>query len=106
MRNRKKSTITGQRAFAEHGAPAALASTQSIHPQRKTANMETAIVLIILALIATLVMPDLLSKEILIALVAFGVISVVQPNLLSREQIFAFLTFGILFTLVIPPLLK
>ena len=32
--------------------------------------METAIVLIILALIATLVMPDLLSKEILIALVA------------------------------------
>jgi hypothetical protein len=68
--------------------------------------METAIVLIILALIATLVMPDLLSKEILIALVAFGVISVVQPNLLSREQIFAFLTFGILFTLVIPPLLK
>jgi hypothetical protein len=68
--------------------------------------MEIAVALIAFSVIASLVMPNLLSKEILIALVAVGIISVVRPGLLSREQIFALIAFGILFTLVIPPLLK
>ena len=68
--------------------------------------METAVVLIAFGIITSLVMPDLLSKEILIALIAIGIISVVNPNLFSREQVFALIAFGILFTLVIPPLLK
>lgn len=68
--------------------------------------METAIALIALAIIATLVMPNLLSKEIIFALVALGILSVVMPNLFSREQVFALLAFGILFSLVIPALMK
>ncbi len=72
----------------------------------ETAKMETAIALIVLGLIATLVMPDLLSKEILFGLVALGILSVVMPQLFSREQVFALIAFGILFSLVIPPLLK
>ncbi len=68
--------------------------------------MEIVVALIAFGVIATLVMPQLLSKEVLIALIALGIISVARPGLLSREQVFALLAFGILFTLVIPPLLK
>lgn len=68
--------------------------------------METIVALIAFAVIATLVMPNLLSKEIIVALVALGVLAYVNPRLFSREQVFALLAFGILFSLVIPKLTK
>jgi len=68
--------------------------------------METAIALIVFGIIASLVMPNLLSKEILIGLVILGVLAIVMPRQFSREQVFAIISFGILFSLVIPPLLK
>jgi len=68
--------------------------------------MTTAIILVFFALIANLVMPNILSKEILIALIVLGILAVALPNQFSREQVFALLAFGILFSLVIPPLMK
>jgi hypothetical protein len=53
-----------------------------------------------------LVMPNLLSKEIMMGLIVLGVLAIVLPNQFSREQVFALIAFGILFSLVIPPLLK
>lgn len=68
--------------------------------------METIVALIAFAVIATLVMPDLLSKEIIIALVALGILAYANPRIFTREQVFALLAFGILFSLVIPKLTK
>ncbi len=68
--------------------------------------MEIAIALIAFCLIATLIMPGLLSRELTIALLGFGVLYLLMPNLLSTEQALAVIVFGILFVLVIPDLMK
>jgi len=68
--------------------------------------METAIALIAFFIITTLVMPNLLSKEIIILLIILGVVAVARPALLNREQVIAFVAFGILFSLIIPELMK
>lgn len=68
--------------------------------------METAIALIALGIITILVMPNLLSKEVIIGLIALGVLSIAMPNLFSRDLTLALVAFGILFTLVIPALMK
>lgn len=68
--------------------------------------METAIALIAFGIITILVMPNLLTKEITLALIAIGILAVVKPDLFSREQAFALIAFGILFSLVIPSLMK
>jgi hypothetical protein len=72
----------------------------------KIAKMETAIALIALGIITILVMPNLLSKEVLIGLIALGILSVAMPQLFSRDLTLALVAFGILFSLVIPALLK
>jgi len=69
-------------------------------------KMETVIALIALGIITILVMPNLLSKEVIIGLIAIGILAVAFPNLLTREQAFAIIVFGILFTMIIPSLLK
>ena len=69
-------------------------------------TMETVIALIALGIITILVMPNLLSKEVIIGLIAIGIFSVAFPQLLTREQAFAIVVFGILFTLIIPSLMK
>ncbi|MEW6496175.1 MAG: hypothetical protein AB1589_27195 [Cyanobacteriota bacterium] len=68
--------------------------------------METAIALIAFFIITTLVMPNLLSKEIILGLIILGILAVAMPNFLSREQVIALIAFGILFSLIIPQLLK
>jgi hypothetical protein len=68
--------------------------------------METVIALIALGIITILVMPNLLSKEVIIGLIAIGVLAAAFPQLVTREQAFAIVVFGILFTLIIPPLMK
>lgn len=68
--------------------------------------MEAAIAFIIFGLIATLVMPNLLTKEITIALIVLGTLAILMPRTFSRELTLALFAFGMLFTLVIPPLLK
>ncbi|AFZ16178.1 hypothetical protein H6F96_11715 [Microcoleus sp. FACHB-53] len=68
--------------------------------------METAIALIAFFIITTLVMPNLLSKEIILGLVVLGIIAIAQPTLLNREQVIALVAFGILFSLIIPELMK
>jgi hypothetical protein len=68
--------------------------------------METAIALIAFFIISSLIMPNLLSKEIIIGLVILAVLAVVMPGQFSREQVFALVVFGILFSLIIPKLLK
>jgi hypothetical protein len=68
--------------------------------------METAIALIAFFIITTLVMPNLLSKEIILGLIILGVLAVAMPNFLSREQVIALIAFGILFSLIIPQLMK
>lgn len=68
--------------------------------------METAIALIAFFIISTLVMPNLLSKEITLGLVVLGIIAIAQPTLLNREQVIALVAFGILFSLIIPELMK
>jgi hypothetical protein len=68
--------------------------------------METAIALIAFFIITTLVMPNLLSKEIILGLVVLGIITIAQPTLLNREQVIALVAFGILFSLIIPELMK
>jgi hypothetical protein len=68
--------------------------------------METAIALIAFFIISTLVMPNLLSKEIMILLIILGIVAFVRPDALRREEIFALVAFGILFSLIIPELIK
>lgn len=68
--------------------------------------METAIALLAFFIISTLVMPSLLSKEIILGLVILGILAVAMPNLFSREQVIALLVFGILFSLIVPELMK
>lgn len=68
--------------------------------------METAVALIAFALIGALVAPNIISKEIIFALLAIGVLAIVRPELFTREQAFAVVAFIILFSLVIPALLK
>jgi hypothetical protein len=68
--------------------------------------METAIALIAFFIISSLIMPNLLSKEIIIGLVILAILAVVMPGQFSREQVFALVVFGILFSLIIPNLLK
>jgi hypothetical protein len=68
--------------------------------------MEAAIAFIIFGLIATLVMPNLLTKEITIALIVLGTLAILMPRTFSRELTLALFAFGMLFTLVIPPLMK
>lgn len=68
--------------------------------------METAIALIAFFIITTLVMPNLLSKEIILGLIVLGVLAVAMPNFLSREQVIALIAFGILFSMIIPQLMK
>ncbi len=68
--------------------------------------METAIALIAFFIITSLVMPNLLSKEIVILLIILGVVAFVRPNALKREDIFALVAFGILFSLIIPDFIK
>ena len=68
--------------------------------------METVIALIAFAVITTLVMPNLLSKEVALGLIVLGILSVLYPQAFTREQVFALLAFGILFSLVIPSLMK
>lgn len=68
--------------------------------------MEIIIALIAFSILATLVMPALLSREIVIGLIVICILTVVMPNLLTREQTLALISFGILFFLVIPQLLK
>jgi hypothetical protein len=75
-------------------------------PLGESNTMETVIALIALGIITILVMPNLLSKEVIIGLIAIGIFSVAFPNLLTREQAFAIVVFGILFTLIIPSLMK
>jgi hypothetical protein len=72
----------------------------------KIAKMETVIALIAFAVITTLVMPNLLSKEVIIALIALGILSIAMPQYFSRDITLALVSFGILFTLVIPALMK
>jgi hypothetical protein len=68
--------------------------------------MEIVIALIGLGILVTLIAPTLLSREIILALIAIAILTVVMPNLLTREQTLALISFGILFSLVIPNLLK
>lgn len=68
--------------------------------------METAIALIAFFIISTLVMPNLLTREIMLGLIILGVLALVMPNLMSREQVIAVIAFGILFSLIIPQLMK
>lgn len=68
--------------------------------------METAIALIAFFIISTLVMPNLLSKEIMILLIILGIVAFVRPDALRREEILALVAFGILFSLIIPELIK
>lgn len=68
--------------------------------------METVVALIAFAVITTLVMPNLLSKEVTLGLVVLGILAVLYPQAFTREQVFALLAFGILFSLVIPSLMK
>ncbi|HEY9740301.1 MAG TPA: hypothetical protein V6C90_07410 [Coleofasciculaceae cyanobacterium] len=68
--------------------------------------METAIALIAFGIITILVMPNLLSKEVIIGLIAIGILAIVLPNQFPREQVFALIAFGILFSLIIPSLMK
>lgn len=68
--------------------------------------METAIALIAFFIISTLVMPNLLSKEIIILLIILGIVAFVRPDALRREEVFALVAFGILFSLIIPELMK
>ena len=69
-------------------------------------KMEIAVAIIAFCLIASLVMPGLLSREITIALLAFGILYLLMPNLLTTEQALAIIVFGVLFILVIPDLMK
>jgi hypothetical protein len=75
-------------------------------PLEKQVKMETAIALIALGIITILVMPNLLSKEVIIALIALGILSIAMPQYFSRDITLALVSFGILFTLVIPALMK
>ena len=68
--------------------------------------METAIALIAFFIISTLVMPNLLSKEIMILLIILGIVAFVRPDALRREEILALVAFGILFSLIILELIK
>ena len=68
--------------------------------------METAIALLAFFIISTLIMPNLLSKEIIVGLVILGVLAVAMPNLFSREQVIALVVFGILFSMIVPELMK
>jgi hypothetical protein len=68
--------------------------------------MEIIIALIAFGILANLVMPALLSREIVIGLVLIAILTAVMPNLLTREQTLAVISFGILFFLVVPQLLK
>jgi hypothetical protein len=70
--------------------------------------METAIALIAFFIITILVAPNLLTREVMIGLIALGVLALAQPGLLdrNREVIIAIIAFGILFTLIIPKLSK
>jgi len=68
--------------------------------------MEVAIAIIAFCIIATLVMPGLLSRNLTIGLLAFAALYLVRPNLLTTEQAIAVIVFGILFMLVIPDLGK
>lgn len=68
--------------------------------------MEAVIAFIVFGLIATLVMPNLLTKEVTLALIILGALAILMPRTFSRELTLALFAFGMLFTLVIPPLLK
>ncbi|HEY9668867.1 MAG TPA: hypothetical protein V6C91_18805 [Coleofasciculaceae cyanobacterium] len=68
--------------------------------------METAIALIAFFIITILVMPNLLTREVIIGLILLGVLATVRPDFLTREQVIALVAFGILFSLVIPELMK
>lgn len=68
--------------------------------------MEIAIALIAFCIIATLVMPGLLSRNLTFGLLGFAIFYMVRPNLLTTEQALAIIVFGILFMLVIPDLMK
>jgi len=68
--------------------------------------MEVAIAIIAFCIIATLVAPGLLSRNLTIGLLGFAVFYLVSPNLLTLEQALAIIVFGILFMLVIPDLAK
>ncbi len=68
--------------------------------------MEAVIAFIIFGLIATLVMPNLITREVTLALIILGTLAILMPRTFSRELTLALFAFGMLFTLVIPPLLK
>ena len=68
--------------------------------------MEIAVAIVAFCLIATLVMPGLLSRELTFALLGFGILYLLMPNLLTTEQALAIIVFGVLFILVIPDLMK
>lgn len=68
--------------------------------------MDLAVALIAFGILATLIAPNLLTREILLALIVIGALSVWMPNLVSTQQGLALIAFSILFFLVIPPLLK
>ena len=46
--------------------------------------METAIALIAFGIITILVMPNLLSKEVIIGLISIGILAIVLPNQFPR----------------------
>ncbi|HAX85981.1 MAG TPA: hypothetical protein DD379_09865 [Cyanobacteria bacterium UBA11162] len=71
--------------------------------------MEIAIALITFCVIASLVMPGLLPKELTFVLIVFGMAYLLIPDLqraLTTEKALALIVFGILFSLVIPDLAK
>jgi hypothetical protein len=102
----QKSTAYWALVFAVGKSASSKACLQYPSPWRKIAKMETAIALIALGIITILVMPNLLSKEVIIGLIALGILSVVRPDLFSRDFTLALVAFGILFSLVIPGLMK
>jgi hypothetical protein len=68
--------------------------------------METAVALIAFFVITILVMPNLLTREVLLLLIVLGILSVVRPGLVAREYVIALVAFGVLFSLIVPELTK
>lgn len=68
--------------------------------------METAVALIAFFIITILVMPNLLTREVLILLIILGILSIVQPGRIPREYVIALVAFGVLFSLIVPELTK
>ncbi|HBE18148.1 MAG TPA: hypothetical protein DEG17_15550 [Cyanobacteria bacterium UBA11149] len=68
--------------------------------------MEIVLAIAVFYIIATLVNPKLLSKEITIGLIGFGIFYLLGIVSITTEQALAIIVFGVLFMLVIPDLMK